>query len=79
MESKEWKTIISKTQLDELVSRGILYKDSEDCYNLIIDSDRWGAVCMPSDMVSDVAGKTLELTKVDSSRTGYRITQKHGI
>jgi len=74
MESKEWKTIISETQLDELVTRGILYKDRDLCYWPVIDKDRWGSASMPSSMVAEIAGETLELTKVEGAQ-GWRKEQ----
>ena len=61
-------SIISQAYLDQLVAKGILYKDSGECYNPLIDKDRWSEVCMPYPMVGDVAGKTLNLTKVDKLR-----------
>ena len=70
------KTIINECQLDNLVSKGILYKDSDDCYHPLIDKNRWGEVCMPCVMVGDVCGKTLDLEKADDMR--WQTDVEHG-
>ena len=55
------KTIINEYQLDHLVDIGVLYKTRDDTYHNLIDHKVWGYVCMPPNMVRDVAGKTVEV------------------
>lgn len=65
----ESKKIISETQMDALVSRGILYKDSDDCYHPLIDWQKWGFQTIPHTMMLDVADKTIKLTKTLRNKT----------
>ena len=58
------KTIINEYQLDHLVDIGVLYKTRDDTYHNLIDHKVWGYVCMPPNMVRDVAGKAVDV-KVD--------------
>ena len=58
------KTIINEYQLDHLVDIGVLYKCKDGTYQPLINYKVWGYVCMPKNMVRDVAGKTVDV-KVD--------------
>lgn len=58
------KTIINEYQLDHLVDIGVLYKSKDGTYHILINHKVWGYVCMPKNMIRDVAGKTIDV-KVD--------------